>query len=1067
MLHLYQSNRLERLADLLSQVTSQPLTDPLAAEILVVPHPGMGRWLALRLAERQGVCANVDFPLPAGFIWQMFRRLLSQVPEQDDYAPTLLQWRLFQLLEQCRDEPWAAPLQHYLTRQDERGRLALAHRLALCFDQYLVYRPDWILRWERNQPAVDGDRWQAELWRRLNAISGGGHWVHLQQRLFHVLDQGGDAVGALPQRVSLFGISSLSPGYLEILQRLAARMEVHLFLLNPCETYWTGIVTPTEKAGRELAGGSEALYLEVGNPLLASLGRQGRDLFAALLERDPDTHDLFEPPLSETLLHRLQDDILQLRDGSSEAPRAVMDGDDSIRIHSCHSPMREVEVLHDQLLDLFQRRPDLQPEQVLVMTPDMDGYAPYIEAVFGAAGERRIPFSIADRSPVAENRLLGAFLQLLDGIGGRHTIDEMLALLEVPALQRRFGIDDGDLPRLTRWLIEAGVRWGRDAESRAALELPATAQNSWRFGLQRLLLGVALPGEDEQLFQGILPCDQAEGSEARLLGGLAAFAEAVFALDESLAGPLTMVQWQSRLQQLLERFFQPLGEETVQLQAVLDLLAGFFAPANGAGVGQEVGLDLVRDQLSRLARGQPGEGGFLAGGVTCCALAPMRALPFRVICLIGMNDASFPRDRHPPGFDLMAGSYRPGDRSQRAEDRYLFLETLLSARDCLYISYMGQDQRENTPLPPSTLVSELLEYLQRSFALPEPDRWPLRHPLQPFDARYFTGHGALFSYSDQMAQAARAAQASARPLTDLISARLPEPDPAWRQLTLPQLLSFYANPTRFLLRQRLGLLLQQDDELPESRDPFDYGWFDGQRLQQRQVEALLDGQPLDRVMMLERSAGRLPHGRAGELCFQQLAEDAAQVADQVATQRLRPEGGRLEIDIELAPFRLRGWLDDIGEQGLVGYSVKPLPSSRLLALWIRHLLLNLASPEGIPLETRWLQGGELIRFPPEPAAEDHLQTLLHHYWQGLQQPLHLFPRSAHAYAAALLADKGEEKGLQLAWKAWQGAGGYSHAESSDPYYRLAFPHGDVLDEAFQAQSEALFGPLLAAMESAQ
>jgi exodeoxyribonuclease V gamma subunit len=561
MLKLYQSNRMEYLADLLIEITRPPPADPFIAETVVVQHPGMGRWLSLQIAERTGVCANFQFPLPAGFIWELFGRLIPGLPKQDLYAPSVMQWSLFSLLQKTGDEQLFEPVNHYLKRAGEHGAFELAARLAICFDQYLVYRPDWIRAWESGRSVVGNDGWQAELWRRLRRTLNTDHWVDLQLRLERELDRNDALKGLLPERISLFGIPALSGGYLALLQRLSGWMDVHLFLLNPCEQHWSGIIDPAERSGRELAGDSGALYLETGNPLLASLGRQGRDFLAALLELNPATIDLFEEAGCATLLEQLQTDILTLRDGTRSARRMVEDNDGSIRIHSCHGPMREVEVLRDQLLDLFERHPGLQPDQVLVMTPDMDLYAPYIETVFGGvAGSVHIPFSVADRDGTSECPLTAAFLRLLEIPGGRYESSELLSLLEVPAIRRRFSIGDGDLARIHRWVGQSGIRWGQDAASRRDRGLPETDQNSWRAGLDRMLLGFALPGEEERLFKGVLPYDQIEGVESSVLSGLSSFVNSIFELQRQLAGHHRLDLWGVRLFSLIARFFQPEGE---------------------------------------------------------------------------------------------------------------------------------------------------------------------------------------------------------------------------------------------------------------------------------------------------------------------------------------------------------------------------------------------------------------------------------------------------------------------------------------------------------------------------
>lgn len=1069
MLKLYQSNRMEYLADLLIEITRPPPADPFAPEYVIVQHPEMGRWLTLQIAERTGICANFQFPLPAGFIWSLFGRLIPGLSEQQLFAPAVMQWALFSLLGKIGGERLFQPVKQYLESTGEHAAFELATRLAICFDQYLVYRPDWIQAWESGRNATNNDGWQAELWRRLRHTLKAEHWVDLHQRVLRELAGEGVPPDLLPKRISLFGIPALSSGYLSLLQQLSGWMDIHLFLLNPCEKHWSGIVDATERSGRELAGESAALYLETGNPLLASLGRQGRDFLATLLEFNPPTIDLFGTSGGETLLEQLQEDILTLNDGTRSAGRRVKDHDSSISVHSCHGPMREVEVLRDNLLDLFERHADLQPHEVLVMAPDMGLYAPYVEAVFGGgAAAAHIPFSIANRTGMLESPLTAAFLQLLEIPGGRYESTELLSLLEVPAIRRRFSIGDGDLSQIQRWVGQSGIRWGWDAGSRRDLGLPETDQNSWRAGLDRMLLGFALPGEEERPFQGVLPYDGIEGAEGEILSGLCAFLDNIFQLRQLLAGRHRPDIWEDRLTSLISRFFQPEAEEEQQLQRLRDLIAGLLGNARLALFHEPVSLELMRWQLALQLQREADSSGFLGGGVTFCALTPMRSLPFQVICLLGMNDGLFPAHRQPPEFDLMARQHRLGDRHRGMEDRYLFLETLISSRKSLYISYSGQDMRDNSALPPSVFVNELLDYLDQSFVFENGDslhsRYPVRHHLQPFHSSYFEPQGRLFSFDTAMEAAARAHIQSSMRAGNLLQSPLPPPGDEWRDVELPRLISFFANPVRYLLRERLGILLEYQEKVLENRDPFALDYFEQDRIGSRLIKSALESDSTEQLLNLERSAGRLPHGQAGEQLFRQLQQRAFILASKLKEYEKPDIIEFVKVDYAHNGLRLTGEIGRALQNHIEGCSYKPLPAARLLGLWITHLALNVSAVGGSDRETRWLSDTELIRLPPVDDAGLLLGELLDLYWEGLTTPLHLFPKSSREYAGHRLRDKDPIFCLEKARVKWHG-GYQGMGEFANAYYQLAFPLGDALDETFQWHSEQVFAPLLSIMES--
>ena len=1069
MLKLYQGNRTEQLGDLLAVLLREPLASPLEPELIVVPHMGMARWLTLQLAEANGICANTEFMLPAGFVWRILNRLFAPVHEEDPFDKESLKWRIFRLLATGNeDRPRGDTLQNFLTRGDELDRFQLAGRLAECFDQYLVFRPDWIISWQSSRQAVAGDQWQAELWRSIVAEIGKPHWVDLQRRFLAAERAGRLDPGAFPERVTIFGIPSLSPAYLEILDRLSIHTELHCFLLNPCRVHWTDILTPRDESRRELSGGSESLYLEVGNPLLASLGAQGRDLFRQLLQFDPGTIDLFsDPGEGDSLLASLQGDILDLTAGGqrAEAKRTIAAADRSLQIHACHSPMREVEVLKDRLFDLFDRDEELRADDVLVLVTDMEVYAPLIEFVFGEAGEGpTVPFNLSGRGVAAAHPLVDAFLALLTLPGSRFEAETLVTLLEVPAIRRRFGLADGDLGRIVRWVEASGIRWGRDAASRDALGLPATAQNSWRAGIDRLLLGLALPEGEGALFRGVFPCDSAEGSDTALLGGLIRFVETLFDAVDRLQRPRTLHKWSELLSELIEQFLLPEEEEAQQFHWLRELVAGLVDAEEKADCREPVELEVVHDHCVRSLEKRQQDGRLFSGGITFSTLTAMRGVPFRVICLLGLDDGRFPRNPPRSGFDLMARSYRPGDRSLRLDDRYLFLETILSARQVLYLSFVGQDVRDNAPLPPSVLVSELIDYLDAGFEYEEGEpvvrRLPLRHPLQPFSRRYFGGEEGLFSYSQALCRAAETKARARRLSRPFLVEDLEPPGDAWRTITLDQLRRFFQNPTRFLLRERMGISLPRGSALLDNREPFELDRWEHNRILRRLVAATLANQPYDSVVAEERAAGTIPHGTMGERLLDSLQEGAENLCDRLREFELTPPADTVDVEIRFDDLRLTGRLFRPDTNALTGYSVTRRSAAHQLGIWIDHLVLNAVLPGANAVETRWMYDDGLVRFRPATEAKGCLATLVRLYFEGLSRPIHLFPAAAHAFFEKRQAGKPREQCLNAARRQWTG-GEFSFGESQEEYRRLAFPDGgtELLDAAFEQLSIQVFEPL--------
>lgn len=1035
MLYLHHSNQLEQLAQQFAQLQRDNPLEPLAKEQVVVQNSGMGRWLSLQTAAVNGITANIRYLFPAEMTWELLRKVLgADVPEKDPCAPPVMRWRLFDIFL-SEPEQWSE-LARYLSG-GATAAWQLAAQVAKVFDQYLFFRPDWIREWEAGNDA-EGD-WQARLWWRVAGEQQLPHWVRLQERFAHALASIDPAV--LPKRICFFSVPVLSPGYVQLLGKVAEYLDIHIYLMNPCADYW-GDIESEKRKHKQQADVQD--YFSVGNPLLASWGRQGRDFLDLLIEANADLDDveLFGEPDETTLLGRIQTDMLLLR-----MPE-VMDWDvedTSIAFHACHSPMREAEVLYDQLLALFTAHPDVTPADVVIMTPDIDKYAPYLDAVFSSA-PYPLPFSIADRSPGYAQSITNLCEHLLSIPQGRCDVESVLTLLEFEEVRARIGVDETQVQQCRAWIRAVNIRWGTEAGMRSELGGANTPEHTWRYGLDRLLLGYAMPGE--ALFNGILPWNEIEGSQAEMLGRLQHVLEAVFELANWGRQTQPLAEWNRRFRYLLDAV---VGEDA-PLQAVWQALDNLGKTVAQANFGQPLEWAVFQSALAEQLDKRSESDGFLGRGITCCALMPMRTVPFRFVALIGMNDGVYPRRDARASFDRMGQEIKRGDRLKRDEDRYLFLESILSARDWLYISYVGQSPHDNSELPPSVLVSELMDYLERC-APGCCETLLTKHPLQAFSQKYLRGEDGLFTYNSYIEPPAANAPANVCPpfWQDFT---LPEPDPAYRALNLADLIRFYQNPARVFLKERFGLRLSEYAEELPVREPFGLEKYRDREVRDCIFQQLQQALPVSAAEPLLRAQGLLPHGKPGELVFRKEVDVTEEFF-----KRIQPLAvwQRAQFSLSAGDFYLSGTLNQLDVTGgRTLYELGKLSYWNWLDAWLHHLALN-TLPESIcPHVTLIHTPEDSYQLEPVSNAREQLQQLLAWYWQGLQAPLPFFPKSG----LNLMEQKEPE--VAKVMSTWEGSGSFS-GECAKPEYRLLYRDSNPLEthEAeFLAIAHGVFGQML-------
>jgi exodeoxyribonuclease V gamma subunit len=1060
-LKVFTSNRMELLAEQLAQTVAQPLSSPLSQEIIVVQSRGMERWLSMELAKHNRICANCAFPFPNRFLQEVFKKVMPDLPEESPFDPFTMTFRIMAVLPTCVHLPGFESLKNYLFDDTTGMKLfQISEKTADLFDQYLVFRPDLIFKWENGRE----EHWQAQLWRKLSSGKEKMHRASLRKALMEKIKKSHHEIDNFPSRVSIFGISYLPPFHLEAFIEISRIIQVNLFLMNPCKAYWADIVSHGEiktlrKKYTESKNIINELYLEKGNRLLASLGTLGRNFFSMITGLDCQVYEHFKDPKENTILSKVQSDILHLKD--VEEP--VVSGlDTSIQIHSCHSPMREIEVLYDNLLAMFDKEKDLLPKDIAVMTPDIELYSPYIHAVFDAQTDEalRIPFTIADQNVRKESRVIAGFMSILELKDSRLGVTRVMELLELTGIKERFGLTDSEVEIAERWIKETHIRWGVDAEFRRKLGLPDFSQNTWKAGIERLLLGYAMPGNDRKMFSGILPYDHIEGRDVETLGKLLNFLNRIFSCKESLEHARTLSEWHAFLAEIIEQFFAPDENSEQEVQVLRGILEHLRKQEHLSGYDTPVEIDVVRSCLGHLLEHEHFGTGFISSGVTFCAMLPMRSIPFQVICLLGMNSNAFPRESKPLSFDLMAKKPRVGDRSRRSDDKYIFLEALLSARAKFYISYVGQSIQDNTRIPPSVLVSELIDYLKDGFGISE-EEVVMFHRLQAFSSDYFKAGGRLFSYSrDNFI--VPPCTFERKDISPLISEELPELGQEWKALDIDTLGGFFGNPAKFLLEKRLGVYLYETAPVTHERENFRLDNLEKYHIGQDLVENRLSGSDLEECLALQKAMGKLPHGNVGEVVFNEMVVDAKTFAEKIKKYIKGIPLDPLDADLHIDGFKLFGRLSAIHEAGQIQIRYAKAKSKYLINTWIFHLILCELDKEICSNKKSYLICKDAVwEFAPVADARDILRYLLQLYWKGLSMPLNFFPESSYEYARRVLLKKQtEQTALTFAQKKWLGSD-FARGESQDPYFERCFGHADPLNEDFTKKSAQIFAPLLA------
>ncbi|WP_436795459.1 exodeoxyribonuclease V subunit gamma [Actinospongicola halichondriae] len=1110
MFQIHRSARADALVDALVDVVTAPTGDPFTPELIAVPTRGVERWLTHRIAaaagtgpgREDGVCANVDFPFPGRLVGDVLAEASGVDRREDPWRPERLVWPLLEVIDESMGQEWLALLATHLgygtgtsagddLRQDRR--FATARHLADLFDQYGIHRPDLVLSWLDHRGAshhdgvADDAQWQPRLWLALrDRVATPSPPERIAQACARL--RAGTIEVDLPDRISLFGLTRLPATYLDVLRAIAVSRDVHLFALHPSSTLWDRVAAtsvpplPLPRADDPTAGLAE-------NPLLRTWGTDTREMQLVLTAAADAVHAHHPiddgPPTS--LLQRVQADVRddrapvgRPRPGVDDERHVLDDRDRSIEVHSCHGRARQVEVARDAICHALADDSTLEPRDVIVLCPDIDKFAPLLHATFGAAAPRPdpgapappergvpyLPYRLADRSLRQTNPLLASLDTLLALVDSRLTAPDLISFIGREPVRTRFQFDDDAIERIAEWTSTSGARWGLDGARRARYQLADVDANTWRAGLDRVLLGVAMSTDGSRLLGGRLPLDDVESGDVDLAGRFAEVLDRIDTVVGSAAEAHPIGEWVELLGRSVDLLMAARPADAWQRVQVDHVLREVLdeATADGESAQGPLSLAEVRALLRDRLRGMPTRADFRTGAITMCTLVPMRAVPHRVVCILGLDDGTFPRTGRADGDDLLRRLPHVGDRDPRTEDRQLLLDALLAATDRLIITTTGADVRTNEPRPPAVPLSELLDVIDRTAVTSDGvdggAAVTTSHPLQPFDpaAHRVDGDRGPWAFDLVGLAGARAVQAPRSAAPRFLPVTLP-PAPTTAVIALDDLVRFVQHPVREFLRQRLGLNVWEDDDALDDAIPVELDalqrWAIGQRLLQR----LLAGDEIEAAVEAELAVGALPPQAMGRATIESIEGIASRIHAVAESVDAAGVTSSVEIDVPL------GEVDALGSVSLVGtvtgirgdatsqVSFSSIGARQRLVAWVRLLALSAARPES-PWRAltvgKQRNGGGVVEVGPIDGPPDrrrevaigHLTDLVRLRSQGLREPLPIPCKTAGAWAEARARGREPEKSAARDWESNHRFPG----EDADRSHQIVFGGVRRLDE---------------------
>ncbi len=1043
--------QLENLSEAFCKDMNKTKADPFLSDIVITQSSSMESYLNRKLADKNQIAVNINYISPRIFITDIFKICNIDIKENRFARETLI-WKIYKMLPEMENK--YEVIRNYVESDKNNKsfkRYQLANEITNVFDTYIAYRGEWLEKWQENEILNLGEHeeWQSDLWRKLS-VDCGSRFLRATQLIAPNIKQCKDS---LPKEISIFGISNLPKDYIEFFTFLSNYIEIKFYYLTPCLEYWSDA---TKKSA----------HLEnIDNKLLVSWGVLGRDFFKLLLDNDFDIggDEAIEETEPTTFLSSMQYDILHnLPDEYSQMKNKQFDN--SIIINNCYSRMREVEVLYDQVLDLLNcETSNISASDIVVMAPNMEEYTPYIKAIFDNKDwKSAIPFTIADRSINETSKIAESFINILNIASTKITAQDMYDIISSEAIAHKFGLSIDDLSEIHKLILDSNIIWGENCEHRkSVLGQEFNDINSWEFGFNRLIAGYAFDTESI-VDNGVLPLPL-KNNQPIILGKFKTICDLIFKYSKQLRKEHSPDEWYSILLNIINEFFVIENTKNEELDPVYNAITVLNYNLQNAEFEEKLSLQVIKQALSNDFSMEQNQKEFFKGGLTFCRLLPMRNIPFKIICIMGLNEGEFPRLDKQCGFDLSHKNPISGDRSMRKDDRYIFLETVMACREKLYLSFVGQSNASNEEIPPSILISEMIDYITNITEIKE-ENLITKHPLQPFNKKYFTGNDKYFSYSKTNCEAAKALSAELANNQNFCDNELPLRDKDL-EFSFDDFINFFLSPAKFFLNYRLKInLYNQNIDALKNCEPFDLNKLDEYLLKDKYLESKLSEKNID-ILETEKASGAIPYGIWGDEIL-----DSAETATNVIYERVKLLGDKKEISsvktisktIDGINIKFSGQFNNFYNNSQAFFRPGKIKDKDKLKAWIWH---NLALETDTICET-FILGYDKNKLQEInfKSTESRIDELIKIFIRGLRKPLPLFLNSSAEYANQLKKAELEvdyEKCLKSASTKWEKDEYSFDYDLNEDANKICFgDESPILDKKYQSEfmelSEAVY-----------
>jgi len=937
MFIVYKSNSLNTLLlEAYKIIQEKPLNNIFEKEIFVYDSKILFQYLNIFIAEKIGISANIKLYHPNDFIWKLFEIISPKKKLKNTFTHSMMIWKIMKIIDDKKI------FENYNKKEAKLQKFKFSFLMANIFEQYIFYRPNWINEWEteKNTSIIDqNDIWQIKLWIEIIKNSKkthqySYHFANLFYNFQKLFEEKKIQKKHLPSRCFIISSFALNPSYIRIFQNISTYINIYFLYVTPFKKNIFNFIQDNniflnQKKNKKPCDNS-----------LIKLWGQYEKIYALYIIRSKEMKiiNCFKENNNRNLLNSIKNDLL--KKNINKKKRFLISTDNSISINICFNKKNEIEILHKKLLIFFNKNSSIKPKDVVVTSFSIENYISSINSVFASENNKKqIPFFIANKFSKKTNIIISSFKKILNLANSRFHNEEILEFLDIPEIAKKFNLSEEEIKILYYWIEEANIRWAIDCKHKDYLSFPKNKQNTWLYGIEKLLLSYAM-NDTEKVWNNILSCSSINGSRTEIIEKLIIFIKTLKKWQKKLSRSQYLIHWHSLSKDLINDFFFCSQKIEKSIKMIQKNWTEMINNNLSSGYLKKVSINiLIKNFFYKYYFNNHQK--FLPDVVNFCHPNAVCYIPFKIICIIGADHLSVPKINHLDKFNLLKKYPLIEDINIYQKYCYLFAQSISCAEQYFYISYVGYSIKDESKIYPSILIDQLLHYISSNFcfsgdcnlSLQDNSKKIIKHLCKKYKIQYF--------YKKKYAN-----PSTTENLQDVfkytnrnINNKNILKRNSCTKINLKDLITFWKNPICYFFNVNLQIKVDIKKHAINTTEPFSVNQEDSFKIKNILLNKIINNQDTMELFKKYMLSGKLPYDFFGKIFWNQKLKEMTMIAKEVMKYRISKEEKKINLKIE--KYQIDGILSEIQTTGLLRWKPNTINFSDRITLWLEHLIYSL------------------------------------------------------------------------------------------------------------------------------